>query len=548
MDNRQMYTWKVNLLFFIALSGLTACGGSTSETVITDPPPPIDTSPDAFSFANVKEQPRSTATISNKVTIEGINTPAAISITGGEYSIDGNDFSSSPSTVTNQQTISVRLLSSADYATANDLTITIGDISETFSATTHGPLTRISYEVSTDQDAKYAVINQPSRGRVIVSHDLTQLTFQPMKSFDYLQVGETAQETITVALIGEEQTPLELSFTIEGQASSNTCDDRTVINILPSEVNQPLTHIADGECVHLDASLFGKGDTWAIWTGENGAARSILLPVIGVTTTDARLTFLPPVGGRYSLSWCPNAGACTASFYFYSDMPSTEKALEVKLNIHDIHPEEEIHLSVTENNHQDTEGYTYRWIIHDWTGEYHKLIDVVTIDNKLKIPVPLDNNNYDITVVVDDNIVQLEGGFQSTASNHYGKIKLYANTLGNYKKLTDIAIVRDINSTEKAPKLVVMVDGDTTRYHGSDNDSFPIDVPLNSSLTFDMSESSDENDGELSFYINGVLHENASNRFTFDITRDVYFQICANDGFPWTAEENPCAFFDVVAQ
>jgi hypothetical protein len=547
MDKRQIYTWKVNLLFFIALSGLAACGGN-SDPNITDPPPAIDTSPDAFSFTSVNEQPRSTETTSNKITIEGINSPASISITGGEYSIDGSDFSSVTSTVANQQTISVRLLSSADFATENDLTITIGDVSETFSATTHGPLTRIAYELSTDLEAKYSIINQPNRGRVIVNHDLTRLTFQPMNSFDYLQVGETAQEKITVALLGAELTPLELSFTIEGQASSSECDDRTVINILPSEVNQTLTHISDGECVHLDASLLGKGDTWAIWTGENGAARSILFPVIGVNTTDSVLTFLPPVGGRYSLSWCPNSGACTASFYFYSDMPSTEKQLNVQLNIHNFHPENEIHLSVTENDHQDTEGYSYRWVIHDWTGEYHKLIDVITLDNKLKIPVPLENNNYDITVVVDDNIVQLEGGFQSTASDLYGKITLQANTLGNYKQLSDVAVVRDENSTEKAPKLVVMIDGDTMQYLGNDDDSFPIDTLLNTQLTFDLSESSDENESELSFYINGVLHESASNRFTFDITANVYFQICAYDGFPWTAEENPCALFDVVAQ
>jgi len=545
MNGFNTYTWKVNHLLLLALLGLTACGSDTKEQIITDPPPPIDTSPDAFSFTNVSEQERASEATSNTVIIEGINTPTAISITGGEYSIDGSDFSNLPGTVTNQQTISIRLLSSASYSTTSDATITVGDMSAVFSATTHTSFTRLANELSTDVEAKYSLVKQPTRGRVIVSHDLTKLTYQPMNSFNYLLPEETAQETVTVSLLGDEENQHELSFTIEGQSKDNVCDNLTIVDIIPSEVNQPVTHIADNECVRLNASQYSDTGRWALWTGENGAARQELLPIIGINPTDNTVTFLPPVRGRYSFSWCDISGPCEASFYFYSDLPSTEKALDVQLNVHSFHPEEEIHLSVTENSLQDTSDYTYRWVIHDWSGEYRQLIDVVTTDNKLKLPVPLTNNNYEITVIVDDNIAQLEGGFQSTASDLYGKITLHANTLGNYKRLTDIAIVRDQDSAETAPKLVVMIDGDTSRYQGNDDDSYPIDTQLNTQLTFDMSESSDENGGELSFYINGVLHQSDSSRFTFDITADVYFQICADDGFPWTAEENPCAFFDV---
>jgi len=545
MNGFKKNTWKVNHLLLLALLGLTACGSDTKEQVITDPPPPSDTSPDVFSFTHVSEQPRSSETTSNTITIEGINTPTTISITGGEYSIDGSDFSSLPSTVTAQQTITVRLLSSENYATTSDLTVTVGDISAVFSATTQASFTRLANELSTDVDAKFSLVEQPTRGRVIVSHDLTQLTYQPMNSFNYLSPEETVQETIKVTLLGEEDNQHELSFTIKGEANDNVCENRSIIEIIPSEVNQPLTHIADNECVRLNASQFSSGGTWAIWTGESGAARQELLPVIGLDPTEDTITFLPPVGGRYNLSWCVLSGPCEAGFYFYSDLPSTEKALDVQLNIHSFHPEDEIHLSVTENNHQDTAGYTYRWIIHDWSAEYHQLIDVVTTNNKLKLPVPLTNNNYEITVIVDDNIVQLEGGFQSTASDRYGKIKLYANTLGNYETLSDVAVVREQDSAEKAPTLVVMIDGDATRYQGNDDDSYPIDIPLNTQLTFDMSESTDENGGELSFYINGVLHQSDSSRFTFDIAADVNYQICADDGFPWTAEENSCAFFDI---
>lgn len=540
------YTCRASLLLILAIFGLTGCGGNSSEPPIIDPPPAIDTTPEAFSFEPSTDQPLNTIISSNIITISGINTTSPISISGGEYSIDDGDFSSLPSTVTEQQTVLVRLLSSTSHSTASNLTITIGDISEVFSVTTHSPLTKFAHELSTDLAAKYSIVSQPLRGRVIVSSDLTKLTFQPMNSFDYLLAGETAQEDIKVTLIGEDELMHDVIFTIKAQNKTKICDGRAVLDIAPSEVNQPLTHIPDGKCVRIYASQLNGGDTWAIWTGENGGARPSMLSVIGVDATDPTLIFLPPTRGRYNLSWCPTSGECLASFYFYSDAPSTKKDLDVKLNIHNFHPEDEILISVTENNHADTSGYSYRWIIHDWTGEYHKLIDVVTSVSRLRIPAPVEHNNYEIQVVVDDNVIQLEGGFNSSTSDLYGKRRLDANTLGNYKMLSDLVVIRDQNSNKKPPTLVVMIDGDTTRYQGNDDVSYPIDLMVGSQLTFDMSETSDENTDVVGFYINGVLHESPSKRFTFDVTSDAYYYICASDGFPWTADENPCLLFDLL--
>jgi len=554
MNGIKGFTYKTSLLIFGTLLILTACGGSSEQPPIIEPEPTpasessLDTTPAGFSFESSAETPINTLINSNKITVSDINTASPINISGGEYSIDGSEFSSLPSTVTNKQTVLVRLLSSKSYSTANDLTLTIGDISATFSATTHGPLTKFAHELSANLDAKYSVVTQPNQGRVIVSSDLTKLTYQPLNSFDYLSRDETAQVTVKATLIGEGAHTHELVFTITGQNSPHVCDDRTIIDITASEVNQPLTHVTDGNCVRLSASQLNGGDAWSIWTGENGAARSVLFSVLGINASDPNITFLPPAGGRYSLSWCPTSGSCLASFYFYSDTATNKKELDVKLNIHNISPEDEILLSVTENNHADTASYSYRWIIHDWTGEYHKLIDVVTTTNRLKIPAPMTHNNYEITVVVDDNIPQLEGSFTSTANDLYGQIKINANTLGNYKKLSDSVITRDEYSNKKPPILVVMIDGDPTRYKGDKDVVFTINTTVGSELSFDLSETFDENGDTLDFFINGALQESASKRFSFDVITDAYYNICTSDGFPWTGEENPCLLFDVLAK
>ena len=49
-----------------------------------------DTTPDAFTFASQSKVTPDTLIESEPVTISGINIPAQLSITGGEYSIDGH--------------------------------------------------------------------------------------------------------------------------------------------------------------------------------------------------------------------------------------------------------------------------------------------------------------------------------------------------------------------------------------------------------------------------------------------------------------------------
>jgi hypothetical protein len=114
---------------------LTIGGVSDTFSVTTIAPPP-DSTPDPFTFADQTGVALNTVVTSNSITVSGINTAAPISITGGTYSINGGPYTSSPGTVSNPNTVTVRVTSSGSYSTMVNATLTIGGVSDTFSVTT----------------------------------------------------------------------------------------------------------------------------------------------------------------------------------------------------------------------------------------------------------------------------------------------------------------------------------------------------------------------------------------------------------------------------
>lgn len=96
----------------------------------------VDTTPDAFSFTDATDVALSTVTESDDITVSGINAPAAISVTGGEYRINGGSWVSSSGTVSNGDTVRVRGTSSGSNSTAVNVVLTIGGVSDTFTIIT----------------------------------------------------------------------------------------------------------------------------------------------------------------------------------------------------------------------------------------------------------------------------------------------------------------------------------------------------------------------------------------------------------------------------
>lgn len=130
-----------NIFILTVVSLLIACGGGSSSKK--------DSTPDTFSFMSVTGAAVSSEVTSTAITVVGINKEAAISITGGTYSINNGAFTAAAGTVSSGQTIKVKVTSSSATSTAVTATLTIGGVKGTFAATTladtTGPTAQIMF-------------------------------------------------------------------------------------------------------------------------------------------------------------------------------------------------------------------------------------------------------------------------------------------------------------------------------------------------------------------------------------------------------------------
>lgn len=131
--------WNKNILILGLIAVLTACGGGGggNDNDPIDPPPPVsDTTPDNFTFTAVTNADVSAPVESNSITVDGINAAAAISITGGEYKIASGEYTTSDSTITDGQSVTVRLTTPEAGNQTREATLLIGGVSATFTVTT----------------------------------------------------------------------------------------------------------------------------------------------------------------------------------------------------------------------------------------------------------------------------------------------------------------------------------------------------------------------------------------------------------------------------
>ncbi|MEQ1802480.1 MAG: dockerin type I domain-containing protein [Gammaproteobacteria bacterium] len=91
-----------------------------------------DAVPEVFTFIDDANAAMDTPITSNTIAVAGINVPTAISVVGGEYSINGGAFTALTGTVYSGNMVRVRQTSSANPSIATDATVTIGGVADTF--------------------------------------------------------------------------------------------------------------------------------------------------------------------------------------------------------------------------------------------------------------------------------------------------------------------------------------------------------------------------------------------------------------------------------
>lgn len=96
----------------------------------------VDDAPDPFSFTALTERPLSRVFLSDLVTFSGMDDDTPLSITGGEYSLNGGEFASVAATVSAGDTIVLRVTSSQNYEEAVVASLTVGSVTEDFSVKT----------------------------------------------------------------------------------------------------------------------------------------------------------------------------------------------------------------------------------------------------------------------------------------------------------------------------------------------------------------------------------------------------------------------------
>jgi hypothetical protein len=159
------------------------------------PASPADTTPNAFSFTAATGVIPSTTSTSNTVEISGINTSTAISVSGGEYQVNGGSWVSTAGTIVNGDTVAVRGTASASLLTTTNVVLTIGGGSGSYSITTANSNELVS-NGGFDTDTVWTKTNTTIAGGVGV---FSAANFGNVRQTISMTAGKTYRVRFTVA-------------------------------------------------------------------------------------------------------------------------------------------------------------------------------------------------------------------------------------------------------------------------------------------------------------------------------------------------------------
>lgn len=136
--NNYVYQWNAVLVGIYRDVMATA----TDDQGLTASTPPVTLtvqscgSVSPFTFDAQDGVPITTLITSNAITVRGVNCPAAISVTSGEYSVNGGAFTAAAGTVVLGDVVRLRVLSAADYLQTTSAIVNIGGVITNFNVKT----------------------------------------------------------------------------------------------------------------------------------------------------------------------------------------------------------------------------------------------------------------------------------------------------------------------------------------------------------------------------------------------------------------------------
>ncbi|WP_075186068.1 hypothetical protein [Teredinibacter haidensis] len=171
----------ISISFLLLL--LQACGGSGGSNSDDE----TDTTPDAFYFTDQYGLGLGIYVESNTLEISGIDAETDISIEGGEYSINGGEFTDQDGTIIEGQNVTLRVLSSEDLYTSASAVLTIGDVSDTFYVRT----------TSLGLNVRYNFKSLSFYWQEVGAATYYRLWYQPHADADFEQVGRDLDASTT---------------------------------------------------------------------------------------------------------------------------------------------------------------------------------------------------------------------------------------------------------------------------------------------------------------------------------------------------------------
>jgi len=183
-----------------------------------------DKTPDSFTFGDLIDQSQSTLIESNAILINGINIPTSISITGGQYQINGGAWVSTTGFVNNGDTVKVRQTSSGSGGVTTNTVLTVGTYSDTFSVTT------ISGGESAKELIEIDIYGEPNTTNLLL--DLTDIPS--------IGTTELAYTGSNFVLAADAATPNNCWLLASDYIPQVTLRWRFIINLTPLLADNPL--------------------------------------------------------------------------------------------------------------------------------------------------------------------------------------------------------------------------------------------------------------------------------------------------------------------
>lgn len=155
VSSSAFYTWTLTHLF---VGGYNEAFASRTEA--------RDTVPATFAFTDAANVALGLSVTSDAVVVAGINDAAAVTVSGGTWSVNGGAFVATAGTVRAGDTVRVRHTASLSPETRTDTTLVIGGVADTFSSTT------LARDTTPDAYA-FAAQSGLARGSVATSAEAT---------------------------------------------------------------------------------------------------------------------------------------------------------------------------------------------------------------------------------------------------------------------------------------------------------------------------------------------------------------------------------------